>query len=32
MIVRIVRMLQQAYNKQMKWRDADSKLITPDAA
>lgn len=32
MIVRIVRMLQQAYNKQMKRRDADSKLITPDAA
>lgn len=27
MIVRIVRMLQQAYNKQLKRRDADSKLL-----
>ncbi|RWC58557.1 hypothetical protein [Mesorhizobium sp.] len=27
MIVRIVRMLQQAYDKQMKRRDADSKLL-----
>lgn len=27
MIVRIVRMLQQAYNRQLKRRDADSKLL-----